>query len=95
MDEVNDEEDYDQFNDYPMEEERGVKHLPRQRRSTFPNDDIAPWLRRSHNKIIVNTGKKITKIHVKTVSRWPELRCSGVGGCNGASPAALSCDAPG
>ena len=42
MDEGSDKEDYDQFDDFLAEEERGIKHVPR-RRSTFPNDDIAPW----------------------------------------------------
>jgi len=68
MDEVNDKEDYDQFDDYPTEQE-GVKHVSRRRRSTLPNDDIEPWSRRSHNNTIVHTRKRITKIHVKTVSR--------------------------
>ena len=68
MNEINDEEDYDQFDDYPTEQE-GVQHVSRRRRSTLPNDDIAPWSIRSHNKTIVHTRKTITKIHVKTISR--------------------------
>lgn len=61
MEEVDD-EDYDQFDD-PAEEDINRKYVHRKKRSTLPNDVIALWLRRSHNKTIVHTRKKIKKVN--------------------------------